>query len=246
MNTNILYNNIQKMNKLIVFLLLIIIPNFAFSQSNKVKSEILSQQEIEKIFTPATKTQLNILFPVRRIYRYEDRSGQYLLVLTESADRIVKEETFHHKIKAINFRLENKELVQQWEINDFITKQENDYGTENSIWFWTKYIELNDLDNDQLIDPIIVYGSSAENSTSDGRIKILIYYKGQKFAIRHQNGILDDERNTQVDKAYYSLPQKIKINVKKIMDRIKEDQNGIFPNGWQEAMKKQKTKFDEN
>ena len=77
-------------------------------------------------------------------------------------------------------------------------------------------------------------------------LKFQFFTTKKKRAIRHQNGILDFERNTQVDELYYQLPTGIQNRVQKIMESITDNDHGIFPYGWQTAMKNQKLRFDEN
>ena len=96
-----------------------------------------------------------------------------------------------------------------------------------------------------MADPIIVYGTTAVNGYGDGRIKIIIYYKGQKVAIRHQNGTLDFERETSVDKAFYALPVLLQTAVKQKMELMIKNKQAIFPAGWQLAMKNKKTTINE-
>jgi 3-hydroxybutyryl-CoA dehydrogenase len=56
----------------------------------------------------------------------------------------------------------------------------------------------------------------------DGTIKALErYYKGKKYAIRHQNSPMDFGRNTTVDKAYYQLPIVIRKQIQKKMESMK-------------------------
>jgi hypothetical protein len=141
----------------------------------------------------------------------------------------------------INFIKGPNGLEKQWEINDFILKEKD----ESSIWFWTKYCDFKDIDEDGIIDQILVFGTSGLNGYDEGRIKILLVYKGQKIVIRHQNGVLDFERNTQVDQAFYSLNLSLQNRIKEIMQKMIENNHAIFPYGWQDAMKKQKLKFDE-
>ncbi|MDR6786599.1 hypothetical protein ABIE26_005215 [Pedobacter africanus] len=218
-----------------------------FGQTKVLSTEILSPQETRKIITDQVHKHFGINYPTRRVYRYTDKSGQFFIVLTESNDlKAGRKDTLHHHIKAYNFQMDKSELLKNWEIYDTITKQPGSNEMENSIWFWTKYTDFKDIDNDGLIDPVVIYGTSGMNHTDDGRIKILIYYKGKKFAIRHQNGTLDFERNTRVDKAFYTLPVKIQEHVKLIMKKMMDDGNAIFPYGWQKAMKAHKVFFDEN
>jgi hypothetical protein len=235
------------MQRTILTLLLFFATTLVFGQTKGVSSEILSQQATAKLFTDSLNKQLGITYPIRRVYKCIDKSGQFFIVLTENNDTITAEKvTLHNSIKAFNFRQDKSGLIKKWEMNDFITKQATNDDMENSIWFWTKYCEFSDIDNDSLIDPILIYGTSGMNYTSDGRIKILIYYKGQKFAIRHQNGTLDFERNTNVDKAFYSLPLALQDHIKLIMKKMTDDDNAIFPYGWQSVMKAHKLYFDEN
>ena len=125
--------------------------------------------------------------------------------------------------------------------SDFV---ELNFGFSPFVPFLT--LKGSDFDKDGLIDPIIIYGTSGNNGTEDGRIKILIYYKGKKHAIRHQNGSLDFERNTQVDADFYNLPISIQKHVRKVMKKMTDNNHAIFPYGWEENMDAKKTYFDEN
>jgi hypothetical protein len=210
---------------LLFFFLHLFYAGLVSAQSTITGSEILSPQEINKIFSPAQKEKLNITNPVLRAYRYQDKSGHYICVLTQSQDSIGVKDTFNYSIKAINLKVQNDQYVAVWELNDHIIKNANE---ENSIWFWANYCEFKDVDNDGLIDPVIVYGTSAMNGLDDGRIKIVVYNKGKKTAIRHQNAVLDDERKTLVDKSFYALPAKIKAVIKLKMARMEEKGQAIF------------------
>ncbi len=148
-------------------------------------------------------------------------------------------------IQGFSIKMEDRQFKTEWFISDFKLKQGKEIVEETSIWFWTKYISLADIDKDGLSDPIIVYGTSGINGTQDGRIKILIFYKGAKRAIRHQNGILDSERNTQVDSVFYTLPVEIQGYVKGLMRKMMGDNKTLFPSGWEDALQKKKIKIDE-
>jgi|SRR5215469_3948642 len=182
------------------------------------------------MFTDTVKKDLKINLPIFRVYKYADKSGEFVCVLTESDDSISNDkDTFSHSIKAVNLRIDNGKLNKVWELNDNIVKN---WHEENSIWFWTSYFDFKDFDNDGLIEPIIVYGTSAMNGYDDGRIKFIIYYKGKKIAIRHQNGILDDERETKIDDTFFSLPPKLKDNIKSKMALMEKQNKAIFTQTW--------------
>lgn len=206
------------------------------------QSKFLTNTEVKEMFNDSVKSKFNIDYSIFRVYLYNDKTGKHFVALTEKIDSITSaNDTLHHKIKAIKFSTGPIGLEKKWEINDLILK-END---ENSIWFWTKYCDFSDIDADGIIDPILVYGTSGLNGYDDGRIKILLFYRGQKIAIRHQNGVLDFQRNTQVDQAFYLLDLSIQNRIKDVMQKMIDSNHAIFPYGWQNAMKKQKLKFDE-
>jgi hypothetical protein len=215
----------------------------AFGQKTTVISEILTAKQVTELFPDSIRKILNVSFPILRVYRYADKTGKYYCILTESRNEITAgKDTINHKIKAINVKADKGSFINLWEINDNVIKNDND---ESSIWFWTKYIDFRDYDGDGLADPIIIYGTSGANGYDDGRIKFLIYYKGQKVAIRHQNGVLDYERETQVDKAFYDLPQSLQVAIKHKMELMMKNNQAIFPAGWQTAMKNKKMTFNE-
>lgn len=223
-------------------LIFFFISLFTFGQRPLVESKILTEQEVQTVFTDAIKKELGIRFPIFRAYEYNDKLGKHYLVLSENK---LNDTVTNDTIKAFNIKADSSKLTIQWTISDFRLKK-NEISEEKSIWFWSKYIELNDINADKIIDPIIVYGTSGINSTGDGRIKILIYYENKKSAIRHQNGELDFQRNTKVDKEFYEIPPQIQRRVKEIIKVMTLDNNAIFPYGWEEAMQNKKLAFDEN
>lgn len=206
--------------------LLFLFLYFTIKAQPSFNTEILTSQQVRSIFNDSIKKSLGLTYPIFRVYKYNDKSGSFLCALTESNDSTdAKKDTFHHSIKAVNIKVNPRALEKVWELNDNILSNHNQ---ENSIWFWTKYSDFKDFDNDGIIEPIIIYGTSALNGYDDGRIKIIVYYKGQKFAIRHQNGILDNERKTQVDKAFYNLPKGIREAVKEKIQLMEKDGLAIF------------------
>jgi hypothetical protein len=204
-------------------------PFLLRAQANKATSEILTRAAAGAIFTDSVKKAFKIDFPIWRVYKYQDQSGMYYCVLTQSLDSIGKDyegndDTLRHAIRAVDLKIDGGKLTKVWELNDFLLKPEEMSDRETSIWFWTKYVEFRDLDDDGLIEPIIVYGTSTTDPDA-GRVKILVYYKGQKIALRHQDFSLDQGRGTQIDKAYYSLPQKVKDGIVAKMKLM--DKNGV-------------------
>jgi hypothetical protein len=225
------------------FLLSVIISVNATAQPNAKAADELSAEMIQSIFPDSLREELKILYPIKLGYQFTDRSGQFIYLLTEEKSTLDTASSSHNqKIKAIALKTKDGKLYRLFEIRDNIISSGKE---EDAIWFWTKYITFRDSDEDGLIDPIIVYGSSALNGTDDGRINIIVCHKGLKIAIRHQNGMLDFERETRVDKTFYSLPVKIQEAVKEIIGLIIKDGNAIFPFGWQKAMNNKLSFFSE-
>ena len=206
----------------------------------------LEKETVEKLFTSSTKERLGITFPIFRVYEYADHNGKHFFVMTENPYQESAKDPLNDVIKGFCISEKGEKMEVLWSLRDFKEAANNKHDDETSIWFWSKYCQFTDIDKDGLVEPIIVYGTAASNGMNDGRIKILIYYKGQKVGIRHQNGISDGDRYTKVDKTFYTLPVSIQQQAQTIMTKIMDNGHGIFPYGWQEAMKNKKEFFDEN
>ncbi|MBE7653969.1 M949_RS01915 family surface polysaccharide biosynthesis protein [Tenacibaculum finnmarkense] len=226
------------MNRLITTLFLLIY-NFTFGQNSDVTSKQLSEQEIDSIFTIKIKDELQLDYPIFKVYEYRDKIGKHYIVMTENIAKCKERKECFDSIKTYCYSYENDILNLKWALKDFILPDLYEY----SIYHWSKYFTIDDYDKDGIADPIIIYGTLGVNEIYDGRIKILVYYKNKKRAIRHQNGV-HDKRNTQVDKQFYELPIEIQNRVKVLMEKIDEKGNGIFPYGWQKAMENNKLNFD--
>lgn len=139
----------------------------------RTASEILTRSQALSIVNDSVKKAFKIDYPIYRVYKYTDVSGQYFCVLTESTDSIAtnaegEPDTAHHTIRAIDLKLDNGKFTKVWEINDFILKN----GSEISIWFWTKFCEFQDLDNDGLIAPLLFMGHIPWTNLSSPASKI--------------------------------------------------------------------------
>lgn len=227
------------MKNFIALVLLCLYFNQVTAQTDSLNSKILTKVETDAFFSTAFKKKNTINFPIFRAYSYTDKTGKYYVALSESADSVINgKDTVNYTIKAFNFKVDKAVTLKKWEINDFRTPVVKGEEKETSIWFWTKYCEFNDIDQDGIIEPIIVYGTFGKEGYTDGRAKILVYYKGQKVAIRHQNSVLDASRKTQVDVNFYALPQKIQLHIRDLMERMVKNNHAIFPSNYLDQMDK--------
>ncbi|WP_433836357.1 YARHG domain-containing protein [Flavobacterium anhuiense] len=238
-NSSIVFSDIEAKNITILSRRISEMSEYLRNEKNS-KYKTLSEEKINQIFTKEKRKELGINFVIWKVYDYKDKTGSYYLVLTEDKYKeTVDGNNFNNAVKAFNFKIENDRWIKTFETNDFKDKH------EDSIWFWSKYIYVEDFDADGIIDPIVIYGTSGPNLYDDGRIKILLYYKGKKVGIRIQNGILDNERNFTVDADFYMLPKKIQDKIVEQMSLMVENNHSILPYGWQKKMAKKMTFISE-
>lgn len=217
-------------------LLLIILSIYALqSNAQKVNAKILSTTEINQIFDDGLKNYNNVAYPIYRVFEYKEDNRKCFLALTESVDEVKGKDTLSKNIKAFIFKEVENDYSKELEISDNIIPTLNE---EKTIFFWTKYISFEKAG--KAIVPIIVYGTKGMNNFMDGRIKIIIVYNNQKIVIRHQNAVLDGERVTQVEKAFYTLPATIQNEVKKKITAMEKAGNATLAYGWETEMKKKK------
>lgn len=235
------------MQKLLFFFLGIAI---AFAQETNIESHQLSETEITTIFSSEVKNKYDIDFEVYRAYAYEDKAGSHIILMTENhitkgndTFRKTHLKVYSDSIKTYFFDIKNEQLKLKRTLTDFIIQRE--FMPEYSISYWTKFFELDDFDGDGIIDPILIYGTYGMNGASDGRIKIIVLQNNKKMAIRHQNGILDGERHSTVDAAFYELSEGIQKQVIKQMEAIAENGSAIFPYDLKNQMKAKKLKLTE-
>ncbi|MEM6805830.1 MAG: hypothetical protein AAF696_30815 [Bacteroidota bacterium] len=126
-------------------------------------------------------------------------------------------------------------------MQDFIRKERTEeLDEEHHIQFLEDYINTKDLDGDGVADIVLVYATKSINGWHDGRLKVLIYYKGNKIGIRHQNGILDFQRKISIDPEFYELPLSIQNHVIEQVKKIGKKYDMIIPYGWDEGIGKEK------
>lgn len=231
------------MKKICLLLLVLAAVSPLAAQTSSVNSEIIPAAQTNWL-TDSIKQIFRLSYPVNYVYHYSDNSGTFFCVFTESRDSIVaSKDTFHFRIRAVNIKQDaNGQYSKVWDMNDYVLQKDQH---ESDIWFWDQYISFADLDKDGLADPLIVYGTSAGNGFADGRVKCMLFYKGEKIGVRHQNALGINDRNTTVDKAFYSLPTSLQSAVLQRMEDMVKNQHAVFSSGWQKAMKNKRTYFDE-
>ena len=209
------------------------------AQKKVIVTSILTQSQINEVITQSVKEDNNITMPIFRVYKIVYTTEPEYLVLCESQDEIKnKKDTINKNIHAILFLKGGSGLEKEWEIKDNIVQSATE---ETCIWFWTKFINFQDYDQDGHVDYTLIYGTKGMNGFSDGRMKIaMINLLGEKIFIRHQNGVGDYERITKVDKAYYALPKVWQMAVRKKMQLMEKDNKTIIAPDWEKQMQQQK------
>jgi len=191
---------------------------------------MLSKHQIDSIFT-------GLEYPVFRGWEYKDPAGLHYLLLMEKYSQTKPKDTITTNISAVcmsrytmdsgvpmlGMGKEQQIPSLRWRLRDALE------ADEKSIWFFTRYISPRDIDGDGYVDPLIIYGTSPKEEGSDRRrLKMLLYYRYSKVAIRAITGTLDVERSIQYDAAFYKLPPSIQSYMKQLLQQISKDQNFIL------------------
>ncbi len=195
----------------------------------------LTPQETASIFTRRIKRQYEVTYPIRQAYSYQDEAGSYYVALAQDQSEITKEgDTLYDKLQGLILTKKGNGLKKKSSIND-----ETDNDWETSIFFWNHYSEIKDFDNDGLADLILVYGTTGQEDYADGRMKMMIYHKGKRITVRHQNSDYDG-RLTKISSRFYSLPEQLQKVVIDKMRAMTKNKHATFSANWENKMMKDK------
>ncbi|MFS2015644.1 hypothetical protein ACEN88_03590 [Massilia sp. CT11-108] len=180
-----------------------------------------------------------VTLPVFAHFCYRDKSGDYVVYLTASGDRRYGDDTLSSKIGAHLFKINaGPTLAAMGTVSDSAPA-----GTAGVQW-WTKLTELNDIDGDGLVDPILVYRFYASDNGKmlsdpyEGRLKMIAFHRDAKVAIRAITGNLDLQRSTTASASYFKLPPVLQTHLVRKMKRMYDEQQFGFDNS--HAFKPQK------
>jgi hypothetical protein len=180
-----------------------------------------------------------VTLPVFAHFCYRDNSGDYVVYLTESGDRRYDGETLSSKIGAYLFKINpGSTLAAKGTVNDSAPE-----GMAGVQW-WTKLTELNDIDGDGLVDPILVYrfydsdNGKMLSAPYEGRLKMIAFHRDAKVAVRAITGDLDLQRSTNASASYFKLPPVLKAHLVRKMKRMYDENQFGFDNS--HAFKPQK------
>ncbi|MET0945791.1 MAG: hypothetical protein ABWY22_10305 [Flavobacterium sp.] len=203
-----------------IFILLHLTATFIYAQ--KVESYRLTKEQI-------TERELDGVsdLPIFKAFEYSDKGGVYELLLCENQKTISKKDTLNTKIHAICTINDHGGFLEKWRINDLLEITE---PQETNIWFWTKYCSTKDLDGDGYIEPIIIYGTKNEDDEIS-RVKIITVYKNKKYVIRAVECVFDECRSFKKDANWNLLPQKIKVYVDNLVEKIRTEQGLLLKDG---------------
>ncbi len=215
--------------------LFFLLPALAFGQGKDSKTTCTDA----RLLQAETLKKSGILLPVFKHYCYSDQSGSYVLYLTEKQDVKRGEEKLSSAVEAHLLKIEaDKSLSSIASIRDKAN------ADEAGMEFWSKLIEISDIDNDGNIEPILVYRFYNKDETKidrdafSGRIKIIMLYKGSKIVIRAITGNLDGERQTTATENFFTLPASVQKHLVKKMTGMYRDNLYGFDNSYQFVPKK--------
>ena len=180
-----------------------------------------------------------VTLPVFDHFCYRDSSGDYVVYLTESRDRRYDGEVLSSKIGAYLFKINaGPTLALKGTVSDGALD-----GMAGVRW-WPKLTELSDIDGDGLVDPVLVYrfyASANGKMLSDpyeGGLKMIVFHRDAKAAIRAITGDLDLQRSTTASAPYFKLPPVLQKHLVRKMNRMYDENQFGFDNS--HAFKPQK------
>lgn len=180
-----------------------------------------------------------VTLPVFDHFCYRDSSGDYVVYLTESRDRRYDGETLSSKIGAYLFKINaGPTLALKGTVSDGALA-----GMAGVHWR-PKLIELSDIDGDGLVDPVLVYrfyaGEDGKvlNDPYEGGLKMIVFHRDAKAAIRAITGNLDLQRSTTASAPYFKLPPVLQKHLVRKMKRMYDEHQFGFDNS--HAFKPQK------
>ncbi|WP_332878377.1 hypothetical protein [Massilia sp. S19_KUP03_FR1] len=180
-----------------------------------------------------------VALPVFDHFCYRDSSGDYVVYLTESRDRSYDGEALSSKIGAYLFKINaGPTLMARGTVSDGAPE-----GMAGMQW-WPKLTELSDIDGDGLVDPVLVYRFYAKDSGKmlsdpyEGGLKMIVFHRHAKAAIRAITGNLDLQRSTTASAPYFKLPPVLQMHLVRKMNRMYDEDQFGFDNS--HAFKPQK------
>jgi len=220
--------------------LLFLFPALAFGQGKDSKNTCTDTSLLQT----ETLKKSGIALPVFRHFCYSDQSGSYVLYLTEKQDIKQAEDKLSSAIEAHMLKMEaDKSLSNVASIRDKVS------ADEAGMEFWGKLTEIKDIDKDGSTAAIIVYrfynrrdDGLAEQDAFSGRIKIVMFYKGNKIIIRAVTGNLDGERSTTATDNFFTLPVSVQKYMVQKMKAMYENGQFGFDNSYQFKPVKPKAK----
>jgi len=178
-----------------------------------------------------TLERAKVSLPVFAHFCYRDKSGDYVVYLTESGDRRYDGDILSSKIGAYLFKINaGPTLAARGTVSD------GAMGEMAGVQWWSKLTELNDIDGDGLVDPILVYRfypsdhGKILNDPYEGRLKMIVFHRDAKAAIRAITGDLDLQRSTTASAPYFKLPPVLQMHLVRKMKRMYEENQFGFDN----------------
>jgi hypothetical protein len=172
-----------------------------------------------------------VALPVVDHFCYSDSSGDYVVYLTESRDRRYDGEALSSKIGAYLFKINaGPTLALKGTVSDGASD-----GMAGVQW-WPKLTELKDIDGDGLADPVLVYRFYAKENGKllrdpfEGGLKMIVFHRDVKAAIRAITGNLDLQRSTTASATYFKLPSVLQIHLVSKIHRMYDDKQFGFDN----------------
>lgn len=182
-------------------------------------------QDVKPIPRTELDKEYETKFPIYQGFSYQDKSGSWKILLCENQMKKAAKDTISTALQAVCLLEDHGGFLEKWSINDFVEKE----AEEERIWFTTSYCSFSDLDRDGRIDPVITYMTTDIDGIR--RVKILVVYKNEKYAVRAVEHVSDYGRKLEYAAGYSKLPAQIRAHVEQLLARIRKERGVLLKHG---------------
>ena len=161
---------------------------------------------------------------INNAVRWKDGSGDNIIITTETGPYSSKtekdEDSKDAELFAYHFISEGDSIKLTWKIYDFIKACPLDIEAN----FIKNTLQVTDLNNDGSGEVWLMYKTACRSDVSPSDMKIIMYQKQQKFAMRGQNKVQVSEMefsggDYKFDKGFTEGPNEFRVFAKSMWDK---------------------------
>ncbi len=158
--------------------------------------------------------------------RWQDKSGEHLLVLTQTKPFNRRKEpdsegiyTFDQTLYGYQFDKTGDVFTQLWQIQDFVKACPLDISCE----FLLPSVQLTNLNGDGVAETSFLYRTGCRSDVSPASLKFILHNGLTKYALRGQTVVLGEGGNYTADPAFNTADKRLLVFAKQQWARFKKE-----------------------